>query len=153
MATITITLERVAPYDGSYGIDLDETELTNRDWEWLKQYSATYPATLGDAIGRGDASFWCTMALILLRRAGRIDKTDAAAVFELLQDAPYSAVGVEVDVRDEGDAGPPLSSSNGSETSSGNGSATSSAIPEPTPSVTGPPSSDTSVSAPATSVS
>jgi hypothetical protein len=153
MATITITLKGVPPYDGPYTIDMNETELTNRDWEWLKRYSATFPSTLGDAIEHGDASFWCAMALILLRRAGRIDKAEAPAVFEQLEDAPYSAVGVEVDVREEDDAGPPPPSSSSNGTISGDDSSSSSETLVLPPKATGPLPSDTSRSVPATSVS
>ena len=40
-------------------------------------------------------------------------------MFELLEDAPFAAVHVEIDAAEEDDAGPPVSSSNGNETSSG----------------------------------
>jgi hypothetical protein len=153
MATIAVTLKGVAPYDGRYQLDLDETELTNREWGWIKRYSGYLPAALEDALRGGDAEFWCAFALILLRRAGKIDTSDAPAVFELLEDAPYAGVAVEINAAEEDDAGPPEPSLNGNETSSGAGSPTSSETPEPTtPSRTGALSSGTSASAPAMSV-
>lgn len=153
MATVTLTLRGVAPYDGRYDIDLAESEFTNREWGWIKRFSGYLPATFDDAVRGGDAEFWCVFALILLHRQHRITKADVAEVFELLQDAPYAAVAVEIDVHDEGDAGPPPRSSNGNEPTAGPFSSASSDSPATPQSPTGTPGSGTSVSVPVTSAS
>jgi hypothetical protein len=145
---IGITLTNVQPYDGRYDIDLAEAELTNREFGWIKRFAGVLPATIGDALVGGDAEFWCAVAVIALRRAGRIGPADAPAVFEKLNDAGYGDVAVQITPGEEEDAaaGPPVLSSTSSGSSSGDGSPTSSETRDGPLSPTGSPASDTSES-------
>ena len=86
---------------------------------------------LEDAIDGGDAEFMCVMGLIALHRAGRIEPRDVPRVFDKLIDAPFgSAITIEVEDDEEADeaddAGPPVRSSNESESTSGSDSTASS---------------------------
>lgn len=118
-----IQIDGVRPYDGSYELDWDD-ELTTREWGWVKRLSGYLPLDLERAAD--DPEFACVLAVIAMRRAGKIDTAELLTVFERLIDAPFvAAITLEFDAADEpeepeaDDAGPPASSSNGSETSSG----------------------------------
>jgi hypothetical protein len=147
-----IVVTGVQPYDGRYELEL--TELTTREWGWIKRLAGYLPITLEDD-SFGDPELACVLAAIMMRRAGRIETREVPEVFERLADAPFgAAITVEAGEPEAGegetDAGPPASSSNGSSATSGPSSATSSETWEPTPPATGTPASATSPSDQAT---
>jgi hypothetical protein len=143
---------RVPPYEGRYEFELGA--FTTREWGHIKRLSGYLPLTITD--GLGDPELITVFAVIALRRAGKIDAADVPDVFGRLADAEFDGVGISYEVGDEpveDDAGPPASSSNGNDSISGDGSTASSASSETGPNPTGPRSSATSVSVPATSAS
>lgn len=151
---IEVVIEKVAPYDGRYPLDM-EADLTTREWGWIKRLSGYLPLTLEEE-AFGDPELGCVLAAIALRRAGRISAKEVPAAFETLIDAPFgSAVTIEGEPEEteEEDAGPPARSSNGSESISGEPSKPSSERSPTIQSVTGTGASATSRSAPATSES
>jgi hypothetical protein len=124
-----IAIEGVPPYDGRWEFDIEDRELTTREWGWIKRLSGYLPLTIEDGLTGVDAELVTVLAAIALRRAGKVEAREVPAVFERLADAPFgSAITMETDVEEaeEGDAGPPVSRSNGSDGSSGAGSTTSS---------------------------
>ena len=116
-----ITLTGVVPYDGSYELDF-ENELTTREWGWVKRLAGYLPLALEEASVGGDPEFACVLAVIAMRRAGKIEIGEVPAVFDRLIDAPFgSSVILDAGepVEQEDDAGPPDRSSNGNDASSG----------------------------------
>jgi hypothetical protein len=144
-----IVLENVKPYDGRYQFDLAGSELTTREWGWIKRHSGYLPLTVEEGFAGADPELFAVFATIALRRAGRIEPADVPAVYEKLVDAPFgSTIRLETDTVEQGDdAGPPptaerpSSSGNGSpassETSAGprNGSGTPASVSSPLPPV------------------
>ena len=152
-----LVIDGVPPYDGRYLMNLADQELTTREWGWIKRLSGYQPLTASDGLATNDAELVCAIAVILLRRAGRIGNDDVPAAFERIADAPYTATlqwektGVERPVK--GDAEDPTESSNGNASFAGPGSSRSSESSGEPSSPTGTPDSATSVSDPPTSVS
>jgi hypothetical protein len=147
-----IVIEGVQPYDGRYELDLSG-ELTTREWGWIKRLAGYLPLGLEDD-SFSDPELACVLAVIMMRRSGRIQTQEVPGVFERLADAPFgAAITIEADEtapEETDDASPPPSSSNGSSAASGPSSATSSETWEPTPPATGTPASGSSPSDQAT---
>lgn len=147
-----IVVSGVKPYDGAYQLDF-ASELTTREWGWIKRLAGYMPLNLHEAVAGGDPEFMCALAAIAIRRAGRAEAAEVPAVFERMIDAPYgSAITAEIDEgdyeedEDGGDAGPPERSLNGSEPISGPASKTNSEISPASPDDSGTPESDISAS-------
>jgi hypothetical protein len=143
-----IVLDGVKPYDGRYELDLEQQPFTTREWGWIKRHANYLPLTLWDGFQGGDPELFAVFAVIALRRAGRIDATEAQGMFDRLQDTPLGAVRYEAGVQEPVED--PTGSSNGNNGSSGAGSRTSSEQSDPTPPASGIPVSATSQSDPAT---
>ena len=147
-----IVITGAKPYDGRYDLDLD-VELTTREWGWIKRHAGYLPLALTDD-AFGDPELVCVLAVIAMRRAGRIQPAEVASTFDKLADAPFGTtitVTGEPDQEDRED--PPQSKPNSNGATSGAASPTSSATSASTPSPTGTPASATSASAPPTSAS
>ena len=150
-----VVIEGIHPYEGRYEFDLEERELTTREWGWIKRLAGYLPLDL-DEEQFGDPEVLIVFAAIALRRAGKIEAKDVPQVFERLSDAPFgAAVTLESDVADEqeADAGPPPASSNSNDGASGPSSSPSSETSAPTPKASGTRGSVSSVSAPVRSAS
>jgi hypothetical protein len=149
----SIIVSGVKPYDGRYELDLD-VEMTTREWGWIKRLSGYLPGTMDDN-SLSDPELACALAVIAMRRAGRIQTHEAAAVFDRLIDAPFgSSITLEggpEETETEADASPPPRSLNGKPDDSGPNSLTSSEISaHPIRGTTGTPGSATSPSDPTT---
>ena len=120
----TIVIEGVHPYDGRYPFDLVGQELTTREWGWIKRLSGYLPLT----VDYTDPEVLTVFACIALRRTGKVQAQDVPAVFDRLSDAPFgSAITLETEPVEEGDAdSPPPSSSSSNGADSGHSSPTSS---------------------------
>src|SRR5262249_35168650 len=108
-----LVIEGLKPYDGRYEFDLGQ-ELTTREWGWIKRLSGYLPANL-DEDAWSDPELVCVLALIMLNRAGKVDRAEVPELFERFQDVPTGAAfRIEVGTDDlderEDDAGPPASS-------------------------------------------
>jgi hypothetical protein len=146
-----IVLTGMKPYDGRYELNLGE-EFTTREWGWIKRHAGYLPLTLTDE-AMTDPELACVLAVIVLHRAGRVERQEVPAVFDKLVDAPFgAAIKIEVgeDEQAEGDAGPPASSSNGSDSFSGGSGRTSLETSPPTPPASGIPGLDISAFPPVT---
>jgi len=143
----------LAPYDGRYELDINAQPLTTREWGWAKRYAGYLPITL-DEDTFTDPEMIAVLALVALRRNGKIDTAEVPGLWERLQDAPFgSTIGLEpgaADEDEEDDAGPPPPRTGSSSSSNGEGSTTGSESSEPPPSPTGSPPWATSVSDPVT---
>jgi hypothetical protein len=152
-----LIIQGVAPYDGRYPLDLDEQELTTREWGWIKRLSNYLPLTAADGFNGNDPELMCALAAILLRRAGRIQTRDVPGVFERLADAPFTAsLSWESDPAGEpleDDLADPTASLNGNTSFSGPASTTSSESSAEQLSPTGTPGLVSSGSDPPTLVS
>jgi hypothetical protein len=145
-----IVLSGVQPWDGRYELDLGE-EFTTREWGWIKRHAGYLPLTLTDE-AMSDPELACVLAVIVLHRAGKVERQRVPDVFERLVDAPFGAtVTIEVGEEEEteDDAGPPPSSSSSNLNGSGDSSRTSLETLPATPGSSGTPGSDISVSRPA----
>jgi hypothetical protein len=149
-----IVIEGMRPYDGRYELGLDDAPLTIREWGWIKRHAGYLPIGL-DETTFADPEVITILALIAMRRAGKITTAQVGEVWDRFADAPFgAAITFDSDgAAEEDDAGPPAGSSNGNASTSGDSSTTGSASSGLPPSPTGSPASATSVSAPATSVS
>ena len=149
-----ITLEGVGVFDGRYELAIGEG-LTTREWGWIKRLAGYLPAEV-DVAQLGDPELICCLAVIALRRAGKVEQAEVPQAFEQLIDAPPTAAfRLEVDPEEsEADAGPPAPSSSENGATSGDDSMTNSAsLTVATPSGSGPLSSGFSESAQQTSES
>lgn len=159
-----LVIENFRPYEGRYGMDLSQG-ITTREWGWLKRLAGYSPLTVEDGYRTYDPEFWAVFAVILLRRAGKIQTRDVEATFERLVDEDFtSVIRIEFDAGDvaevDDENADPTGSSTGSIASSGPASSESSETPTtPTsrtpssdpPSPSGTPASASSVSGPTTS--
>jgi hypothetical protein len=149
------TIAGVPPYDGRYGLDIDEQPLTTREWRWVKRHGGYLPLTL-DRAALTDPDLIIVQAAIAIHRAGKVDTADVPGLIERFEDVdPFAAITFEPGSLDEaGDAdGPPASSSDAKPSSSGANSPNGSESSDSPLSPTGLPRSDTSASAPPISVS
>jgi hypothetical protein len=150
-----LIIEGVRPYDGRYEFDLEGQEFTTREWGWIRRHANYLPVTASDGFVSGDAELMCTIAVILLRRAGKITTEDVPEAFERLADAPFTATlkweTTQADEALEGDTADPTASLNGSTSSSGSVSPTSSESSGGDPKGSGIPASAISGSSPVTS--
>jgi len=148
-----IVIEGVKPYDGRYELNLGGAPLTVREWGWMKRHTGYLPVTLdGDTFS--DPEVITILALIAMRRAGKITATQVGEVWDRFADAPFGSAitfeaGPATAEEEEDDAGPPAESSNGNERSPGDASTRSSGISRwPTLATSGTPASATSASIP-----
>lgn len=145
-----LIISGVAPYDGRYELDLGRQPFTTREWGWIKRLSGYLPVTLNEDTFT-DPEFVGALAMVVLVRAGRVERPDVPAVFDRFQDVPFgTTITVEAGEEEEteADAGPPERNSNGNTPSSGESSPTSSETSPMTPPASGTPGSATSPSGP-----
>lgn len=98
--------------DGAYDFDLDELDLTLREWGWVKRHSGYMPLTLVEGLAGGDTALMVIVALIVVRRAGKLRTDEFDQAVDRFQDAPLGAsidfdLGVVVD--DDADPTTPTS--------------------------------------------
>jgi hypothetical protein len=147
-----VVISGVGDLDGRYEFDVVSHDLTTREWGWIKRHSGYLPLTVEEGFDGADPELFACFAIIALHRAGKVLPRDVPAAFDRIIDSPFGAtVTIESDQPEEVEPGPPVSSSNGSDSISGDASATSSESLGTPPSPTGIPASDSSVSAPARS--
>ena len=151
-----LTIQGAKPWDGRYELDLLENELTTREWGYVKRLTGYMPLTIMNGLEGADPELFTALAVIALRRAGKIEQAAVTDTYERLLDTPAGRIMLESDTdvdEAEADAGPPAVSSNGSDSFSGTGSTPSSERSDgPIPPATGIPASATSTSAPVRSV-
>jgi len=127
-----IVITDIKPYDGRYELDLSDDSYTVREWGWIRRLADYRPVTYGDGLRAADAELFAVLAVIAMRRAGRIETADVEPVHGRLLDAGFgSNIALEVgdqEAAEEADASPPDRSSTGNASSSGDGSTTSSEI-------------------------
>ena len=149
-----IVIDGKTGWDGSYEIELPPVRrFTAREWGWIRRLTGYTPVSITGPDASGDPEIDVVLAVIALRRHGRITIDEAAATYERLVDLADDRIRFESDEESPGDAdGPPPRSSNGNASSSGPGSPTGSETSTPTLPNSGIPASDGSASAPGTSV-
>lgn len=103
-AETTIRIRNVPPYDGDY--EFEDRPFTGREWRIIKTVTEgeVTPANITTA---QSADLAIALALIALRRAGKITTDQIAEATERLLDVPLDDAHLEIDVRDGGDDGPP----------------------------------------------
>jgi hypothetical protein len=84
-----ILIEGVRLYDGEYPFDLENAELTTREWGWIKRLAGYLPDTIEG--GAQDPELVIVFAAIAIRRAGKIEAREVPEVFDTLSDAPFGA--------------------------------------------------------------
>jgi hypothetical protein len=146
-----VVIAGVKPWDGRYELDLLDNELTIREWGWVKRLSGYMPLTIMQGLDGADPELYTALAVIALRRAGKLDNAQVPDTYERMIDNPAGRITLESDPEPAEGADqdlPPAGSSNGNGTSSGDGSQTSSgSLDDPTLPATGTADSATSVSA------
>ena len=121
-----VVIEGFKPYDGRYPLD-NSIEFTNNEWRWIKRLAGYMPLTVEEGFDGGDSELFTVLALIALRRAGKIGTDDVTPLFERMGDVPtWSTIRLESDQppaeREPGDAGPPDRSSSVKSDSNGDDS-------------------------------
>lgn len=147
-----ITITGLVPWDGRYELDLNAQPLTTREWGWAKRYAGYLPVNL-DENTFTDPEMIAVLAIIALRRNGKLEVADVPDLWERFQDAPFGAtVAWEAGPAEEdADESPPPGSSDERPSSNGLSSPTDSENSERHQSLTGSPAWGTSRSVPATS--
>ena len=148
-----IAVAGVKPYDGRYELDLDGQPLTTREWGWIKRNCGYLPVEL-TAESFTDPELITMLAIVAMRRAGRVDTGQVPELWDRFSDVPVGAaitMGQDDDADVEGDAGPPARKNDAKQSTSGPSSPNGSETSEGPRSRTGSPASATSESAPATS--
>lgn len=148
----TITITGVRPFDGEYPLDLEEEPLTTLEWRWVKKISGYLPLTMADGFAGGDPDLVIALAVIALRRGGKIQKEQALTVSDRLSDVAFDGAAIQLrfdgdDEDAEDDASPPDQPPEQTP-SSGGSSNPSSDPPEPVQPTTGTEASETPTSAP-----
>jgi hypothetical protein len=122
-----IVIAGMKPYDGRYPFDINDSNLTAREWGWIRRLTGYYPMTWDEGIGGYDQELFACLAVITLRRHGTIDKNEVPGLYERLIDHPFGTiVTLELDEQEADADGPPAESSSRSEPSSGDESPASS---------------------------
>jgi hypothetical protein len=146
-----IVITGLKPYDGRYDLDLNQ-ELTTREWGWIKRYAGYLPLGLNDD-AFGDPELLCVLAVIAMRRAGRVQTSEVGDIYERLSDTPFGeTIAFEGEPEGEELVEDPSASSTVNANTSGGASKANSGSPANSPKHTGTPDSGTSASAPAISV-
>jgi len=96
----------VPPYEGEYEIDL--TTLTQLEYRWVKKISGYLPVTMVEGFRGGDPDLLLSLAIVAMRRAGKIRKDEVLDVAEAIEDAApalleNAAVTMRADPDDEDD--------------------------------------------------
>lgn len=108
-----IIIQGVKPYDGEYPLEMQEEPLTTLEWRWVKKISGYLPLTIGDGFAGADPDLVCALAVIALRRKGKIQKEQALLVADRLADAPFDGAAIQLvfdeeeETSEDADARPP----------------------------------------------
>lgn len=143
-----LTIKGVDPFDGSYDLDFTEQPFTNRDLHLIKKLAGVRLGELEEAFASGDNDLFVAVAVIQLRREGKVQKGRELAAADLLFDGEAGSLLFEDTAED--DAGPPESplptatvggeeSDSNSESSLPGSNGSSDDLPAITPTFTGPP--------------
>lgn len=105
-----LTIKGIAPYDGRYRLSLDE-EFTTREWGWLKRLSGYMPLTIEAGFDGGDPELFAVLAVMAMRRSGKITAAEVPDLFERIVDTPFGPTiqleADETEAEDGDDADPP----------------------------------------------
>ena len=150
-----VVIDGVPPYDGRWEFDMEKEMLDTHALGWIRRVTGFYPVEIPDALSKGDAELITMLAVCALVRAGEVpgNLNDVRQVYDRIASVPFGDVvsmANDDEDADEGDAGPPSSSSSVNGASSGAGSTTSSETSAPTLQPSGMPASGSSVSGPPT---
>src|SRR5262245_19736101 len=136
-----LVISGVAPFDGAYPLDIDEAPLTTLEWRWIKQLSGYLPMTITEGLAGGDPDLIVALAVIAMRRAGRITREQVLMTADQLADVPFDDAHLSYRLGDAeqngGDASPPIDGAGSSSVDSGADSTPPSASPGNGPSPTG----------------
>ncbi len=148
-----IIVEGAKPFDGRYPL----IPFNRYEQGQIRRLAGWMPLQYAEALEGGDAEFIAALAVLSMKRAGRVEAADVARTFALVLDMDGAEISLaetaEDREQDEDDAGPPAESSTSSSDISTPDTRTSSETSGPTPPANGTPASDTSVSVPTRLVS
>ncbi len=141
-----IVVEGAKPYDGRYEL----IKFNRREQGQIRRLAGWMPLEYEDALKGGDAEFIACLAVLSMRRAGRIELDDVPDVYGRLLDMDDAEITLEGD-QEEAEPSPPVPepSSSLSNATSGPSSSLSSETSPMTPLSNGTPGSATSESVPA----
>lgn len=146
-----LVVEGAKPYDGRYPLDLGDAPFTVREWGWLKRLSGYLPLTAADGFEGNDPELMLAIALVLMRREGKVEADDLVDTYGRLADRSGVRLRWESDGVVEGDTPEdPTESSSESTSSHGPDSTMSSESSADDPRRIGMPDSAISRSVPST---
>lgn len=132
-----VVISGMKPYDGRYELDFAQ-EMTTREWGWMKRLAGYLPLAMKDD-SFGDPEVMCVLAVIAMRRAGRIEAAEVPRLYERLLDLPFGeAVTIASDPEQAPSPPPTTPSSDGNASTSGTSSKNSSGSSDATRPSTGP---------------
>lgn len=91
-----IIIKGIPQYDGDYEL-ATERPLNGLEWRWIKKVSGYMPLTMRDGFEGADPDLFIALAVIAMRRDGKITKDEALRVADTLAEA----YGVEIDLTDD----------------------------------------------------
>ena len=91
-----INVKGIPAYNGEYHLDT-ERQLNGLEWRWIKRISGYMPLTIGEGFAGQDPDLFIALAVVAMRRDGKIEKDDALRVAELISDS----YGVEIELEDD----------------------------------------------------
>lgn len=92
----------VPPYEGEYAFDLSEQPFSTVEWRWIKQISGYMPLTVEAGWKGGDPDLFLALALIAMRRAGKIAKNEVLATAEVIEEAAFDGTAISFKGEAEG---------------------------------------------------
>lgn len=113
-------IEGAPPWDGRYDLDAEQAPLTIREWQWVRTHSGYLPLTAVDGFAGHDPSLFAVLALIAMRRTGRIQTDELDDMYTRFLDLPRLRVTLHSD--EVADTDPSRGKTNGSTSISGGAS-------------------------------
>lgn len=130
------------PYDGRYPM----IPFNRYEQGQIRRLAGWMPLQYEEALDGGDAELIACMAVLAMRRAGRIDREDVPGTYEKLLDADAAEITLDGQMEDRGETDPNPSGSSLSSDTSGPGSSKNSETSQQTPKANGDQHLDTSAS-------
>lgn len=135
-----VIIEGCRPYDGEYELDLADEPLNILERRWIKKISGYVGAAVWDGWVQRDPDIELAIAVIAMRRVGKIEKSEVLRAAEVLEDGATIRLVFET-IDEEAEEGPPVEAPDPSSSSvdSGGRSSQTSDRPGQIPSPTGTP--------------
>ena len=83
----------ITPYEGDYELDFNRVFNTH-EWRWIREISGYQPLTFDDGMAAGDPSLFLALAVICMRRAGKVERDRVLNAADEMAEAPVDGVAI-----------------------------------------------------------